>query len=63
MNRRSSGFLLSKALQGFENFKLASGINLATIVGYRHDLDQFLAHVGDMDVGRLTVEHVRGFLA
>ncbi len=63
MNRKSSGFSLSKALEGFQTFKLAGAVSLGTVVGYRHDLEQFRAHVGDRDVGRLTVEDVRGFLA
>ena len=62
MNRRSSGLLLSKALEGFENFKLAEAISLGTIAGYRHDLKHFLEHVGDQDLKKVTPETVREFL-
>ena len=62
MNQRPSGFSLSKAIEGFLNFKLAEGISMGTIVGYRHDLEKFLAHVSDQPVDRITVETARDFM-
>ena len=62
MNHRSSGLLLSKAIEGFFNFKLAEAISLGTIAGYRHDLKHFIEHVGDQDVGNITADMARTFL-
>lgn len=62
MNARSTGLLLSKAIDGFATFKLAEATSLGTIQGYRHDLELFLAHVGDQDVSKLTTDSVRDFM-
>ena len=62
MNRRSSGLLLSKAIEGFFNFKLAEAVSLGTIAGYRHDLKHFIEHVGDQNVENLTADTAREFL-
>jgi len=63
MNRRSSGLLLSKAIEGFFNFKLADATSLGTITGYRHDLKHFIEHIGDQEVTGITADTVRDFLA
>ena len=42
MSDRPSGFLLSKAIQGFENFKLAGAV-----IGYLHSLGLFQKRVVD----------------
>lgn len=62
MNARSTGLLLSKALDGFQNFKLAEAASLGTLRGYCHDLKHFLKHIGDRDVADVTPDLVRDFL-
>lgn len=63
MNQRSPGFLLSKAIDGFVQFKTAEALSPNTLTAYTHILNQWLTHVGDMDVHRLDAESVRGYLA
>ena len=63
MSGRPSGFLLSKAIQGFENFSFAGAVAPGTVVGYLHSLGLFQKRVGDVEVGRLDISQLRDFLA
>jgi integrase/recombinase XerD len=53
---------LSKAISGFLQYKTAEGLSPNTLVNYQHDLNVWLAHQGDTDIGRLESKHVRDFL-
>ena len=63
MNARSTGLLLSKAIDGFATFKLAEATAEGTIKGYRHDLGVLLERLGDQDVSRITVDIIRDLWA
>ena len=62
MNQSSSGFLLSKAIEGFLSFKLAYSASMGTITGYKHDLGKFLGHAGDRHTSQITTEVIREFM-
>lgn len=62
MNHRSSGLMLSDAVEGFIQFKMAEGRSPRTIVGYRHDLREWLAYAGDKKVEKFDAEELRAFL-
>ncbi len=62
MNHRSSGLSVSDAIEGFLQFKLAEGRSLRTVVGYRHDLREWLIHAGDKDVTRVNAQEIRACL-
>ncbi len=59
MNHRSSGsLLLSKAIQGFINYKTAEGLSQRTIYSHERLLNKWLEHIGDLEVGRITSQDV-----
>ncbi len=62
MNHRSSGLSVSDAIGGFLQFKLAEGRSPRTVVGYRHDLREWLIHAGDKDVTLVNAQEIRAFL-
>ncbi len=62
MNRRSSGLRVSDAIEGFLLFRLAEGRSPRTVVGYRHDLREWLSHAGDKDVAQVNAQEIRAFL-
>lgn len=62
MNHRSSGLKLSDAVEGFLQFKMAEGRSPRTIVGYRHDLREWLAYAGDKKVEKFDAQELRAFL-
>lgn len=63
MNRRPSGFSLSKALVGFFNTKAAEGLSPFTLRNYEHSLDQWVRFTGDVDVAKITTQDLRRYLA
>jgi integrase/recombinase XerC/integrase/recombinase XerD len=62
MNHRSSGLLISDAIEGLVLAKLAEGRSPRTITGYRHDLRVWLEHAGDKDVAHVTAQEIQAFL-
>lgn len=60
MNHRSSGLMLSDAVEGFLQFKMAEGRSPRTIVGYRHDMREWLAYAGDKKVVVCPPERTAG---
>jgi len=58
MNRRPPGLKLSKAAQGFLQYKAAEALSPRTLEGYQHDLQKWLDHVGDVDVGKMSISHL-----
>ncbi len=63
MKRRPPGFLLSKAITGFLQYKAAEALSPRTIEGYHHDLMKWLAYTGDKDVAKITTQDLRAYLA
>jgi integrase/recombinase XerD len=63
MNHRTSGFLLSKAIIGFLQFKAAEALSPNTLDMYERDLRRWLAYCGDRDLAGLSGEDVRAFMA
>jgi integrase/recombinase XerD len=62
MNHRSSGLLISDAIEGLLLAKLAEGRSPRTITGYRHDLRVWLDYAGDQDVAQITTQELQAFL-
>jgi integrase/recombinase XerD len=63
MNRRPSGLQLSKALVGFLQYKAAEGLSSNTLCNYEQHLSVWLEYTGDTDVGQVTAQNLRAFLA
>jgi len=63
MNRRPPGLKLSKAISGFVQHKTAAGLAATTIQGYERDLKKWVTHIGDVDIGDVTAQDVRDYLA
>jgi len=63
MNRRSPGFSLSKAIAGFLQHKAAEALSPTTLDSYERILQQWLDHVGDVEVGQITTQDFRAYLA
>ncbi len=54
MNRKPSGLFLSKAVEGFGQFKRAEGLSGRTVDGYLRDLEKWVEYQGDMEVSKVT---------
>jgi hypothetical protein len=52
MNRKPPGLEISKANQGFLQFKQAEGRSPRTIESYIHDLKQWSTYQGEIDVSK-----------
>src|SRR5512143_3450896 len=63
MNHRPPGLETVKAIQGFLQYKAAEGLSLRTIEGYERDLKQWVQYQGDIDVVKVTTQHLRQYLA
>ena len=63
MNRRPSGFSVSKALVGFLNTKAAEGLSPRTLLNYEYRLKQWIGYAGDVEVGSVTPQEIRSYLA
>jgi integrase/recombinase XerD len=63
MNRSTSSLLLSKAVNGFLQFKAAEGLSPATLTSYETHLKLWLEHLGDVPVGKITAREVQEHLA
>lgn len=62
MNRRPSGSLpLTKAISGFLQYKAAEGLSPNTLTNYQQDLKRWMAHQGDIDIGRVESKQIRDF--
>jgi site-specific recombinase XerD len=62
MHHSLLGLNASDAIDGFLQAKLAEGRSPRTIVGYRHDLQVWLAYAGDKDVAVVTAQEIQAFL-
>ena len=63
MNHRPSGSLpVSKAIEGFLNFKAAEGLSDRTLDSYRRQLQKWLEYQGDKDVVRITASELMQYL-
>ena len=65
MNQRPPGssLLLSSAIEGFLQYKIAEALSPRTIECYKRDLTQWLAYVGDLSMPKLTTDKIRAYLA
>ena len=60
MNRKPSGSLtLSKAIEGFLNYKTAEGLSPRTIDSHERLLKKWVEHVGDKEIGSITSQEIR----
>ncbi len=62
MNRRPPGLILSKAVQGFLQYKQAEGLSPRTIESYEHDLTRWLEYQPDIDVAKVTSTNLRAYV-
>jgi hypothetical protein len=62
MNHRSSGLLISDAIEGLLLAKLAEDRSPRTVTGYWHYLRVSLDYAGDKDVARVTSQEIQAFL-
>ena len=63
MNRRPSGSMtLSKATEGFLQYKAAEGLSPNTLQGYQRDLKLWLEYAGDVAVGKITTHQIQAYL-
>jgi site-specific recombinase XerD len=62
MNRKPSGLLISRAVEGFGQFKQAEGLSARTVDGYSRDLGKWLVYQGDQDVTKIKKEQLRDYL-
>jgi hypothetical protein len=63
MNQRTSGFLLSDAILGFQQYKTAAGLSPRTGVSYEQHLRVWLRQIGDRDISMVTTRDITAFLA
>jgi hypothetical protein len=63
MNQRTSGFLLSDAILGFQQYKTAAGLSPRTGVSYEQHLRVWLKQIGDRDISMVTTRDITAFLA
>lgn len=62
MNRKPQGLVISKAMVGFLQYKGAEGLASVTVAGYERDLELWIEHMGDIDVLKITPQHVLAFM-
>lgn len=62
-SRKKVSILLSKATDGFLKFKLAEGLSNRTIPSYEYYLNQWIAHVGNIDAAKVTASDISHHLA
>ena len=62
MNRIPLGLNVLKAHDGFLQFKAAEGVSNSTLNGYGHYLKIWGNYIGDVDVARVTSQHLLEFL-
>jgi len=53
---------VEKALAGFLQYKSAEGLAPVTVSGYERDLKLWIDHMGDIDVIKITPQHILSFL-
>jgi len=63
MNRRPPGLETVKAIEGFLQFKSAEGLSPRTIECYRHDLNLWIEHQGNIMVDLVTSQMLREYLS
>jgi integrase/recombinase XerD len=54
---------ISKAIDGFMKFKVAEGLSKRTIDSYEFYLNQWMEHVGDQDVAKVTASDLTNYIA
>ena len=54
---------ISKAIDGFLKFKVAEGLSKRTIDSYEFYLNQWMEHVGDQDVAKVTASDLTNYIA
>jgi len=62
MNQRPQKLKVSKAVQGFLQYKAAEALSPRTIESYQADLQRWIDHIGDIDVGKITPDILRAYL-
>ena len=63
MNRRTSGSMtLSRATEGFLQYKAAEGLSPNTLQGYQRDLKLWLEYAGDVAVSKITTHQIQAYL-
>jgi integrase/recombinase XerD len=62
MNHRPQGLIISKAVTGFLQFKVAEGLSVRTTDSYRRILEQWLERQKDVEVSSITTQQLRDYL-
>jgi integrase/recombinase XerD len=60
---RSSGFVASRAVVGFLQFKTAEALSNRTLESYWHDLTRWIAYAGDPVITKVRTSDLRAYFA
>ena len=63
MNRSTLSLSISKAIDGFQKFKVAEGLSQRTVDSYEYYLNQWMNHIGDQDVAKIKPSDLSNYLA
>ena len=63
MNRSTLSLSISKAIDGFQKFKVAEGLSQRTVDSYEYYLNQWMNHIGDQDVAKIKSSDLSNYLA
>ena len=63
MNRSTLSLSISKAIDGFQKFKVAEGLSQRTVDSYEYYLNQWMNHIGDQDVAKIKPSDLINYLA
>jgi integrase/recombinase XerD len=63
MNRSTLSLSISKAIDGFQKFKVAEGLSQRTVDSYEYYLNQWMNHIGDQDVAQIKPSDLANYLA
>ncbi len=62
MDHKPQGLEASKAVVGFLQYKGAEGLAPITVSGFDRDLKLWIDHMGDIDVVKITLQHILSYL-
>ena len=63
MNRSTLSLSISKAIDGFQKFKVAEGLSQRTVDSYEYYLNQWMNHIGDQDVAKIKPSDLINYFA
>ena len=60
---RNASLSISKAIDGFQKFKVAEGLSQRTIDSYGYYLNYWMNHIGDQDIAKIKTSDLINYLA